>query len=298
MYQAPILCLGGANLDIKCRLSGTANGSSDPADIRMSPGGVARNVAHNLALLGHSISLVTVLANDSFATLIKENAPEKLSFDQAITIDEGRSGVYCAILDQCGELIQAASDMNILSELTPERLDAIPLSLFSFIFAECNLSEESLAFLIRKSEGIPLLIDPVSKVKAVKLKKLLGMRPLFLTPNREELEILAEKESIRTDADLITACDKLHDQDVSTILVGLGKEGAFLSDIREGQLRISPDELDIKDVTGAGDAACAGFIHGLIQKMDLNRIIQFSQRAASLACKSETSIAEGLSHIC
>ena len=56
-----VLALGGANLDIVATAPGFQAAESNPGRIRCAPGGVARNVAENLARLGHAVGLVTLL---------------------------------------------------------------------------------------------------------------------------------------------------------------------------------------------------------------------------------------------
>jgi len=63
--DGPVLVIGGAGLDIVGKLeSEPALDSSNPAEIRNSYGGVARNVAENLARLGQEVILLTVVGND------------------------------------------------------------------------------------------------------------------------------------------------------------------------------------------------------------------------------------------
>ena len=56
-----ICVIGGANVDITAT-SGRAFqfGDSNPGTVQVSWGGVGRNIAHNLALLGDEVELVTI----------------------------------------------------------------------------------------------------------------------------------------------------------------------------------------------------------------------------------------------
>jgi pseudouridine kinase len=67
----PVVVVGAACLDIKCRLRGDVLAStSNSADVRISVGGCARNVAENLARLGYPTTLVTVVCDDDFGQAI------------------------------------------------------------------------------------------------------------------------------------------------------------------------------------------------------------------------------------
>lgn len=292
MRRAQILVMGGANLDIKSRLLNQPTGSSDPAIIQMGAGGVARNVAHNLALLGHTVTLLAPLGKDIAADIIRYDTNPNVTWE-AMEVKEGRTGIYNAMLDPSGELIQAASDMQIVETLTVDIVQPFLNRPYDLIFADCNLASSSLAFLMKASSTIPLFIDPVSKVKAAKLRPLLGIRPLHLSPNIEELEILTEK-TIKDHDSMIAACDELHQRDVLSLLVGGGKKGATLSKQGGKFFNFPSLSTNIEDVTGAGDASCAGYIHSWLQDWGMEESLKFSQKMAALACASKTSIAEGI----
>ena len=61
---AHIVCIGGANIDRKLRSEQVLQmGTSNPATLSETPGGVARNVAENLARLGASVQLLTAVGD-------------------------------------------------------------------------------------------------------------------------------------------------------------------------------------------------------------------------------------------
>ena len=60
-----ITVIGESNIDIAVKPQGaTRQGGCTPADIAFYHGGVARNIAHNLKLLGHEVQLATVFGDD------------------------------------------------------------------------------------------------------------------------------------------------------------------------------------------------------------------------------------------
>jgi sugar/nucleoside kinase (ribokinase family) len=44
-------------------------------------------------------------------------------------------------------------------------------------------------------------------------------------------------------------------------------------------------KVDVLDTTGAGDVFHAGFIYGLLQHWDLEKILQFANAVAALKCR-------------
>ena len=56
----------------------------------------------------------------------------------------------------------------------------------------------------------------------------------------------------------------------------------------------SANHAQVRDVTGAGDAAVAGLAYGLLKGYDISKAAQFGQAAASLVLSSTASTAAGL----
>lgn len=64
--------IGGANADIVATTHKPfVPGDSNPGTVRLMAGGVARNIAHNLALLGNEVVFLTVFGGDSLASNIQ-----------------------------------------------------------------------------------------------------------------------------------------------------------------------------------------------------------------------------------
>ena len=60
-----VLVVGSSGLDMVCRSRDELRyGTSNPGKLRISPGGVARNVAENIARLGMQVSLITAVGDD------------------------------------------------------------------------------------------------------------------------------------------------------------------------------------------------------------------------------------------
>ena len=96
----PVICIGAAFVDELFHMQEEMiMGSTVPASVSKTAGGVSRNIAHQLALLGVNVQLISVFGNDSDGDWLKQtctNANVKL--DASITKD-GLSGKYTAILN-------------------------------------------------------------------------------------------------------------------------------------------------------------------------------------------------------
>ena len=72
-----IVVVGGVNMDIGAvSADRLVARDSNPGRVTTSLGGVGRNIAHNLCLLGEQTAMVTVLGQDAFAQSVQENAAD------------------------------------------------------------------------------------------------------------------------------------------------------------------------------------------------------------------------------
>src|SRR5699024_10750096 len=78
-----VVVVGGANLDIKARTTAALTArTSNPGVVSMSPGGVGRNIAENLARLGTSTRLVCALGRDDSGTRLASD-----TLDAGVVLD-------------------------------------------------------------------------------------------------------------------------------------------------------------------------------------------------------------------
>lgn len=93
---------------------------SNPGKVTVSMGGVGRNIAHNLRLLGVKVSLLTALGEDPHAGQVMDSC-ERLGIDlsRALHVPGGTTSTYLFLSDETGDMALAVSDMGIYEELTP-----------------------------------------------------------------------------------------------------------------------------------------------------------------------------------
>jgi pseudouridine kinase len=287
--MARVIVIGGANVDIKGRCRGPyVPGSSNPGDVTVSPGGVGRNIADNLARLGIEVSLVTVLGNDANGEVLRAAcAAAAIDLSLSVTVAE-TTGTYLAVLDEKGEMVSAVSDMRAIEILTPAHLEAATAHLVAadMLVADCNIPVSCLAWLsgFTARHGKRLLIEPVSVAKAAKLLQFERPEPVFaVTPNARQLASLAGGD-----------IGRLHALGFANAVVHLGSEGAVASDGRASVTVQSCTVSAVADVTGAGDAAVAGLVCGLIEGLGLAQAARLGQAAAAIKISSHESVAAGL----
>ena len=123
--RQPIVCIGGTNLDRKLRGLGPLRmGSSNPATQHETAGGVARNIAENLARLGLPVHLLTAVGRDAAGQSLLAQL-QALGVDCAGSLQavDAATGSYTAVLDPQGELVLALGRLR-----KAETLRTIPVS--------------------------------------------------------------------------------------------------------------------------------------------------------------------------
>ncbi len=287
--MAEVVVVGGCNYDIKAK-SGNANtiGTSNPGRITMSAGGVARNIAHNLAVLGHDVALISMVAEDAFGSLAVD-ASRAVGVDVSrIGYTAKRTGTYIAVLDPMGELVTAVNDMEAISQLTPAAVmrHASVFEEAKLVVADCNLPIETLLVMADWCRQ-KFIIETVSIPKSEKLSALLLKGHIHLaTPNFDQVEALVGTRDIEH------AFSALHAKGLRNAVIHAGSEGAFVSDGAEIAHVEAAFAGPVVDVTGAGDAAVAGLAHGLLCGVSLAEAAAQGQVMAGRVVASEMSYLE------
>ena len=297
-----VVVIGGANMDFKCQAKAPmVLRTSNPGRMTATVGGVACNIARNLARLGVPTALFTIVGQDEFGERILGEA-RAAGIDVSMTLMSAKpTGTYVALLDRDGDLTAAISAMDAMEELTPQRITARATSIAQarMVVVDCNLEQAALLRLAELCAGakVPLAIDVVSTRKAERVRPLLKARmPIHLLAlNRDEAAILVGGK-VRPDADLRRAGAALHRMSVRHVLIGLSDRGTYASSENAATgTRVPPFPAALSDVTGGGDAALAGAIFGLLDQQPLTEAARWGQAAAALTVSVPETVSPALS---
>ena len=168
-----IVGVGAANVDIHGRSRNAVNlRDSNPGTMRVSVGGVTRNILENAARLGLDARLVSAVGGDLFGQLILSRSREAgMNVENVLVLPDAASSTYMTVLEPSGEMFVALSDMSILAQL-PERYLAERAPLLqgaSAIVSDPSLPEETIVRLLALAGETPVFVDPVSTAYARKL---------------------------------------------------------------------------------------------------------------------------------
>ena len=263
---------------------------SNPGKVKVSFGGVCRNIAENLGRIGTTTNFISVVGDDEKGrSMISHAKSANFDMTDSLVVSGESTPTYMAILDEHGEMVSAIVDVTIADYLTPEfvdeRVDVIENSEY-MIFGSDN--PETLEYILKKFHGkTKFVLDPVSAAKA---KTLTHLIPYFHTikPNRHEAEALVGFE-IKTQEDLKKAGAFFLGQGVSKIFISLDADGVYYNDgIEEGIIKTS--NVDVVNVTGAGDAFLAGVGYGYMNELSVIETVKFAQMMSIITISHEDTI--------
>ena len=286
---------GGVNIDIGAHSFAPLRAKdSNPGKVELSLGGVGRNIAHNLRLLGLNVELLTALGGDSRAAQVEEScAALGIGLSHALRAPDGRTSTYVFVGGDDGDMAVAVADMEICEKLTPEYFAAqLPfLNGAAAVVLDTNLPRASLVYLAEHCTA-PLFVDPVSTAKAKKLAGLLG-RIHTLKPNRIEAELLSGVR-ITDGASLRAAAEALLAQGLKRVFLSLGGDGVLAA--QQGETHLEPIcKAEMVNATGAGDAMMAALVWSFLAGRTLAESAAAGAAASAIAVESEETINPAMS---
>jgi len=276
-----ITVIGATNIDIIAATSSAfVAHDSNPSHIVMGIGGVGKNYAHNLVLLGEQIQFVSLFGDDYLGEVAKKEC-KRLGFDLHLsdTPKGARSSMFVCINNTLGQMQAGAADVEIIEQhLTLEylaaRIDQINNS--QLVLFDANLPVETMVWLLEHCTA-PMMADTVSRKKASRITDALAQahNPHLhtLKLNRIEAQYILGEELGK---DLPALCREIHKLGVSNIYITLGSEGVFCSGTPFELELVEPTQVSfppvqpkqIVDTNGAGDAFLSGVAYAFLQGVE------------------------------
>lgn len=283
--------IGGANMDIQSfPYANLILKDSNPGKVKISLGGVGRNIGENLIKLGINTKLISVIGDDIYGYKILEEAKSiGLEMEDSLILKGAASSTYLSVLDESGDMAVAISYMDIYEKMTvdfiKEKMHIIENSKLCII--DTNIPREVIEYIVTTNRNTDFFLDTVSTVKAKKVKDLIGYFHT-IKPNRMEAEILSGMK-IKNDYDLEKASEHFLAKGVKRVFISLGKKGVFYNDGGYSN-HIIPPETKVVNATGAGDAFIAALAYGYYYNIGVEESAKLAVAASILALSHEDTI--------
>jgi pseudouridine kinase len=297
LKQEDYVCvLGGSNMDIVGFPSGKLNvHDSNPGKVKISLGGVGRNIAENLVHLGVDTKLISAIGDDLYGKKILDHA-NAIGLDMKNSLVLGRrpTSTYLAILDESGDMNAAISQMDIFDELTIEFIQnqRQVIENAKICVIDTNMPEGVINYVVDNFRHTPLILDTVSTAKALKVKSRIGGFHT-IKPNKMEAELLSGIK-ILGEEDLLKTSQYFLDQGVKRVFITLGEDGVFFNDGKGNKLIAAPKVKPV-NATGAGDAFVAALAYCHFNNMGTEDSARFAMGAAVMALSYEDTINPNIS---
>lgn len=301
MDEGCVIVIGSAGIDVK----GTPDsdelvwGKPHLGTVRNTVGGVARNIAENLARLELETVLLTAVGKDSPGErIIRECEAVGVNCDHILEVDGGRTGIYMALLNSDSQLQVAVSDFEIMDYVDSDYLldhedlfhDAV------MIVIDATLSEDCLEtiFDLAQRYNIRVSADPTTPALAGRLTPYLAQLYLIV-PNASETIALCDLTDEPEERDgAINVARTLVAKGAEIAVVTLGEHGLAYAD-GGGSGFIRAINTQIVDTTGAGDAFSGAAIFGLLNGVPVDEAMRLGITAASLTIESRHTVFPDLS---
>ena len=291
-----VAVIGGINLDISAGSHRAfVPGDSTPGWITTTAGGVARNIAENLARLGEAAHLIGAVGDDLQGQfLLNHTRSAGVDVSKCRIFPGLASGSYLSLHQQDGALLGAVNDMAVL-----DLLDAIELARHAGFLAtasawvlDCNLSEAAIGWLMQcagpAKSALPVFVDGVSGLKCKKiLPWLQAVHTLKI--NRLEAQTLTGLQ-VSDAGQAQTAAQNLCARGVENAVVSLGSSGvSWHQRSSDASGHVSALAVTPVNSNGAGDAITAGLVHGALAGWQLEQSVRFANACAALTMTSSAA---------
>ena len=295
MNRPRIVVLGATAVDVKAQSFDALVRAADvPGRVRVTLGGVARNTAKNLALLGADVTIVSAVGGDEFGRMLRDDlARAGVHVHNLMTARGCRTATWAGVLDSRGDLDVGVFDGEIFEALSVQVIEERAQTIVNagLIAIDATLPRATIDAIVRTAHAhrVPLYLNPASVARAQTIADCVGKFTL-VTANALEAGVLTGHSIVSID-DAAGAAKSLIEHGVERAVVTLGAEGVLYADARE--TRHEPAQpARVVDTTGAGDALAAMFLLCHLQGCTLDETLERALGAAALTVACEESVSE------
>ncbi|XP_048590104.1 pseudouridine-metabolizing bifunctional protein C1861.05 [Nematostella vectensis] len=190
--------IGGANVDFIATAKEIVPEASNSGKVRMSFGGVGRNIAEGLSRLGMKPVFVSAVGGDSLGALLLRHCEEFRLTKQGIqTFQQCETGTYSAIISEDGSFHAAVGDMEIHDKISQEMIAGYEESIKNapIVVVDANVSRSGLDYVLNlcSEQSIPVWFEPTCIMKAgIPFETDCWKHITYASPNLKELRTMSD----------------------------------------------------------------------------------------------------------
>lgn len=250
---------------------------------KMGPGGKGGNQATAAARCGSEVTFITKLGDDLFGREALHHFQKEKIDTQYITIDSDEAtGTALIAVDKNSENNIVVA-LGACGKITEEDV----------MKAETNIKDADIV-LIQLETSIVAIVTTVNIAANYNVPVILNPAPYqdfpkeilrkvhHITPNETEAFGLTGIE-VKDEQSALEAAKKLFQMGVKSVIITMGKQGAFLYSGGDRGEMVPSFKVDAVDTTGAGDAFNGGFAHALSNGSSILEAVGFANAVAALS---------------
>ena len=283
-----MLVIGGIFVDVK----GFAHNQYMPlernvGDVQVVAGGVCRNVAENLSMLGHDAEFVSMVDDNGMGAQVRgELAQLGVDVTHVIAAPKGM-GMWLAILDENGNLAGSISrqpDFTALEAYLKEKGDGIVAATDALALEfDMNAEISGLVMSLAKKYNKPVYTIVGNMGVILKHTEYLHDVSCFICNEMEAGRLFREDLTAATPEKTLKALRKGSALvGIPAMVITMGPRGAVYVDNITGEFGYCPPmDVEVVDTTGAGDAFFSAAVAALMGGAPLSQAVQAGTRLAA-----------------
>lgn len=254
-----VTMIGAASIDIAVKSKHqTLIETSNPADITLSAGGVARNIAVMLAMHDVEVNLIAAIGSDPLGRILLDNCNEfGLNTKSVVTRKNTGTSITVNTMRSNNDILARFNAVTSSESIKPSDIDKCSelISDADLLFMDLTISETAMASAISHRGDRPIMVD-ATKVEYVKKAENFLKDITILRLNRSQAEVLSGI-SLESKERVKQASYSIVSRGVANVFVTLAVAGACAADSK-GAIFVPAMPVATKDTYGAGQAFSAG----------------------------------------
>ena len=300
MDEGYVLVIGSAGIDVTGRPDGSLHwGTQNLGRVRNYVGGVARNIAENLARLEVETHLLSAVGQDAMGRrVLKKCKASGIQCDRVRVVAGSSTSTTITLSQPDDGLLTTVADYTVMNTVDSDYLLGHE-DLFAgaqMVVIDATLNEGALATLFEITTRYDLRVcgDPTSPELAERLYEHIGSM-YMVSPNAAETAALCGLDNPAQDRE--TAIDiARHLVSLGTQIgvVTMGEHGLAYAD-SSGAGFLPAINTRVVDPSGAGDAFSGAVIFGLLNGVPVDEAMRLGVTAAALTLQSRHAVLPSLS---
>ncbi|MEX1378131.1 MAG: ribokinase [Eubacteriales bacterium] len=253
------------------------------SSFKIGPGGKGSNQGVAAKRAGADMTMITKVGNDVFGKIALDIYKNEGMSTEHIFIDqEKETGTALIMVDENtaeNQILVVSGACGNISDQDIKSVEHI-IEDAKIVLMQLEINMDATEKVIKLAHGMSKTIV-LNTAPAMPLSAEILSMVSIVTPNEHEAEIMTGiKVSDRESAEI--AADRLMEMGVGSVVITMGKEGAFVKSDGESRM-IDGISVNAVDTTGAGDAFNGAFVTALSEGMDIFEAARFGNAAGALS---------------